>query len=210
MGIYIFNADVLKDIFREMESEKIKAHDFGNDIIPFMVKSNRSVVAYKFFDENKKTKPYWKDIGTIDSYFASSMDLISVIPEFNFYDQNWPMRTYQYQFPPAKTVSHEGERVGRTLNSLICDGSIVSGGLVERSLLGPNVRVNSFAYVTDSIIMNNCNIGRHARIRRSIIDKNVNVPEGYEIGFDLENDKKKFTVTESGIVVIGKDQILPG
>jgi len=193
-----------------MESEKIKAHDFGNDIIPFMVKSNREVVAYKFFDENKKSKPYWKDIGTIDSYFASSMDLISVIPEFNFYDQSWPMRTYQYQFPPAKTVSHEGERVGRTLNSLICDGSIVSGGLVERSLLGPNVRVNSFAYVTDSIIMNNCNIGRHARIRRAIIDKNVNIPEGYEIGFDLENDKKKFTVTESGIVVIGKDQILPG
>jgi len=210
MGIYVFNSDVLKDIFKEMESEKIKAHDFGNDIIPFMVKSNRKVVAYKFFDENKKSKPYWKDIGTIDSYFASSMDLISVIPEFNFYDQSWPMRTYQYQFPPAKTVSHEGERVGRTLNSLICDGSIVSGGLVERSLLGPNVRVNSFAYVTDSIIMNNCNIGRHARIRRAIIDKNVNIPEGYEIGFDLENDKKKFTVTESGIVVIGKDQILPG
>jgi glucose-1-phosphate adenylyltransferase len=210
MGIYIFNSDVLKDIFKEMEAEKIKAHDFGNDIIPFMVKSKREVVAYKFFDENKKTKPYWKDIGTIDSYFASSMDLISVLPEFNFYDQNWPMRTYQYQFPPAKTVSHEGERVGRTLNSLICDGSIVSGGLVERSLLGPNVRVNSFSYVTDSIIMNNCNIGRHARIRRAIIDKNVNVPEGYEIGFDLENDKKKFTVTESGIVVIGKGQVLPG
>ena len=183
---------------------------FGNDIIPYMIKSKREVVAYKFFDENRKSKPYWKDIGTIDSYFASSMDLISVTPEFNFYDQNWPMRTYQYQFPPAKTVSHEGERVGRTLNSLICDGSIVSGGLVERSLLGPNVRVNSFSYVTDSIIMNNCNIGRHARICRAIIDKNVNVPEGYEIGFDLENDKKKFTVTESGIVVIGKDQVLPG
>jgi len=210
MGIYIFNSEVLKDVFREMEAEKIKAHDFGNDIIPFMIKSKREVVAYKFFDENKKTKPYWKDIGTIDSYFTSSMDLISVLPEFNFYDQNWPMRTYQYQFPPAKTVSHEGERVGRTLNSLICDGSIVSGGLVERSLLGPNVRVNSFSYVTDSIIMNNCNIGRHARIRRAILDKNVNVPEGYEIGFDLENDKKKFTVTESGIVVIGKGQILPG
>ena len=210
MGIYIFNSEVLKDVFREMEAEKIKAHDFGNDIIPFMIKSKREVVAYKFFDENKKTKPYWKDIGTIDSYFTSSMDLISVLPEFNFYDQNWPMRTYQYQFPPAKTVSHEGERVGRTLNSLICDGSIVSGGLVERSLLGPNVRVNSFSYVTDSIVMNNCNIGRHARIRRAIIDKNVNIPEGYEIGFDLENDKKKFTVTESGIVVIGKGQVLPG
>ena len=136
------------------------------------------------------------------------MDLISISPEFNFYDLSWPMRTYQYQYPPAKTVSHEGERVGRTLNSLICDGTIVSGGLVERSLIGPNVKVNSFSYITDSIIMNSCNIGRHARIRRAIIDKNVTVPEGYEIGFDLEGDKKKFTVTDSGIVVIGKNQVL--
>ncbi len=209
MGIYAFNAKALREVFSEMEAQKLTANDFGKDVIPFMVKSNRNVLAYKFFDENKKTKSYWKDIGTIDSYFEASMDLIAVTPEFNLYDYSWPMRTHQYQFPPAKTVSHEGERVGRTLNSLICDGSIVSGGLVERSLLGPNVRVNSFSYVTDSIIMNNCNIGRHARIRRAIIDKNVNVPEGYEIGFDLESDKKKFTVTNSGIVVIGKNQILP-
>ncbi len=208
MGIYVFNASTLRDIFHEMEAKKIKSYDFGHDVIPFMVESKRKVIAYKFEDENKKTKPYWKDIGTIDSYYAASMDLISITPEFNFYDREWPMRTHLLQFPPAKTVSHEGERVGRTLNSLICDGSIVSGGLVERSLLGPNVRVNSFSYVTDSIIMNNCNIGRHARIRRAIIDKNVNVPEGYEIGFDLEGDKKKFTVTESGIVVIGKNHVL--
>jgi glucose-1-phosphate adenylyltransferase len=208
MGIYVFNANVLRDIFVEMEQQKLKAQDFGHDIIPYMVKSKLSVIAYKFFDENRKMKPYWKDIGTIDSYFEASMDLISITPEFNFYDFSWPMRTYQYQFPPAKTVSHEGERVGRTLNSLICDGSIVSGGLVERSLLGAGVRVNSFAYVTDSIIMNNTNVGRHARIRRAIIDKNVTIPEGYEIGFDLEGDKKKFTVTESGIVVIAKNAIL--
>jgi glucose-1-phosphate adenylyltransferase len=167
-----------------------------------------NVMAYRFYDENKKVKPYWRDIGTIDSYYEASTDLISVSPEFNFYDMEWPMRTYQFQYPPAKTVSHEGERVGRTLNSMICDGTIVSGGLVERSLIGPNVRVNSFSYITDSIIMNSCNIGRHARIRRAIIDKNVIVPEGYEIGFDLEGDKKKFTVTDSGIVVIGKNQVL--
>jgi glucose-1-phosphate adenylyltransferase len=166
-------------------------------------------MAYKFKDENKKNRPYWKDIGTIDSYYDASMDLISISPEFNLYDNNWPMRTYQYQFPPAKTVSHEGERVGRTLNSLICDGCIISGGLVERSLLGPNVKVNSFSYITDSIIMNNCNIGRHARIRRAIIDKNVSVPEGYEIGFDSIADSKKFTLTESGIVVIPKNMTLP-
>ena len=133
------------------------------------------------------------------------MDLIRVNPEFNLYDIDWPIRTYQFQFPPAKTISHEGERVGRNLDSLICDGSIISGGLVERSIIGPNVKINSFAYVTDSIIMNNCNIGRHARIRRAIIDKNVHIPEGYEIGFDPANDKKKFTVSESGIVVIAKN-----
>ena len=209
MGIYVFNAELLRDVLHEMETKKMRSHDFGKDVIPYMVKSKMNVLAYGFYDENRKLKPYWKDIGTIDSYYEASMDLISVTPEFNFYDLNWPMRTYQFQFPPAKTVSHEGERVGRTLNSLICDGSIVSGGLVERSLLGPNVRVNSFSYVTDSIIMNNCNIGRHARIRRAIIDKNVIVPEGYEIGFDLESDKKKFTATESGIVVIAKNQVLP-
>ncbi|HAB54247.1 MAG: glucose-1-phosphate adenylyltransferase [Ignavibacteria bacterium RIFOXYB2_FULL_35_12] len=209
MGIYVFNAQGLRDILIEMESKNLKAHDFGKDVLPYMVQSKMNVAAYKFYDENKKQKPYWKDIGTIESYYEASMDLISIIPEFNFYDLSWPMRTYQFQFPPAKTVSHEGERVGRTLNSLICDGSIVSGGLVERSLLGPNVKVNSFAYITDSIIMNNCKIGRHTRIRRAIIDKNVDIPEGYEIGFDLEGDKKKFTVTESGIVVVAKNQILP-
>ncbi len=209
MAIYVFNANALRDTLTEMESKKLKGHDFGKDVIPYMIKTGRNVCAYKFEDMNNKTKPYWKDIGTIDSYYDASMDLISVTPEFNFYDNDWPMRTYQYQAPPAKTVSHEGERVGRTLNSLICDGTIVSGGLVERSLLGTNVRVNSFSYVTDSIIMNNCNIGRHARIRRAILDKNVHVPEGYEIGFDLESDKKKFHVTESGIVVIGKNQVLP-
>jgi len=208
MGIYVFNAGVLRDIFHEMEVKKIRSHDFGKDVIPYMVSTGRNVKAYKFHDENKKMKPYWKDIGTIDSYYDASMDLISISPEFNLYDANWPLRTYQYQFPPAKTVSHEEERVGRNLNSLICDGCIISGGLVERSLLGPNVKVNSFSYISDSIIMNNCNIARHARIRRAILDKNVNIPEGYEIGFDLEGDKKKFTITESGIVVIPKNMVL--
>jgi glucose-1-phosphate adenylyltransferase len=209
MGIYVFDAPALREIFQEMDDAKIPANDFGQDVIPYMVKSGRSVYAYKFIDENKKSQPYWKDIGTIDSYYSSSMNLLSVSPDFNMYDVNWYIRGYQYQAPPAKTVSHEGERVGRSLNSLLCDGCIVSGGLVERSILGRNVRVNSYAYVTDSIIMDNCNVGRHARIRRAIIDKNVVIPEGYEIGFDSEGDKKKFTVTETGIVVIGKNEILP-
>ena len=111
----------------------------------------------------------------------------------------------QYQFPPAKTLSHEGERVGRAFNSLITDGTIISGGLVERSIIGPNVRVNSYTYITDSIIMNNVNVGRHSRIRRAIIDKNVNIPPGTEIGFDPEEDKKRFAVSETGIVVLPKN-----
>lgn len=207
MASYVFNAKVIKDVLQEMQEKKIRNNDFGQDVIPYMIKAGYKVVAYPFIDENKKNKPYWKDIGTIDSYYDASMDLISVIPEFNLYDFDWPLRTYQYQFPPAKTLSHEGERIGRTLNSMICDGTIVSGGLVERSIIGNNVRVNSYAYVTDSIIMNNCKVGRRARIRRAIIDKNVQVPESYEIGFDPTEDKKKFFVTESGIVVIPKNYV---
>ncbi len=208
MGIYVFSAKVLRQIFFEMAEKKLKPHDFGLDIIPYMVKSNMDVYAFKFEDQNKAVNAYWRDIGTLDGYFDSNMDLIKITPDFNLYDSSWPMRTHQYQFPPAKTVSHEGERVGRSLNSLICDGSIVSGGLVERSIIGPNVKINSFAYITDSIIMNNCNIGRHVRIKRAIIDKNVVIPKGYEIGFDPVRDKEKFTVTESGIVVIAKNTIL--
>ncbi|NOX17640.1 MAG: glucose-1-phosphate adenylyltransferase [Chlorobi bacterium] len=205
MGIYIFNASVLKDVLNEMHSKNIEHTDFGKHVIPYMLKKNFDIYSFRFVDENRKEKPYWVDVGTLDSYYAASMDLISVIPHFNLYDTHWPIRTKQVQLPPVKTLSHEGERVGRIFNSLVTDGTIVSGGLVERSILGPNVHVNSYSYVTDSIIMDNCNIGRRARIRRAIIDKNVIVPEGTEIGFDSEADKQKFTVTETGIVVIPKN-----
>ena len=207
MGIYVFNIAALKEVFAKMEKEKIPDHDFGKDIIPFMLKNDYHVQAYRFIDENKKAEPYWVDVGTIDSYYAASMDLINVSPHFNLYDYDWPLRTQQQQYPPAKTVSHEGERVGRAINSLVSDGTIVSGGLVERSIVGFNVRVNSYSYITDSIIFDNCKIGRYARLRRTIIDKNVVVPEGTEIGFDIESDRKKFTVSDTGIVVIPKNYI---
>lgn len=205
MGIYVFKTSVIKEVFQKMDKENIPNYDFGKDVIPYMIKNNYKVQAYRFVDENKKADPYWVDVGTIDSYYAASMDLINVLPHFNLYDFDWPLRTRQLQFPPAKTISHEGERVGRAINSLITDGTIISGGLVERSILGYNVRVNSYSYITDSIIFDNCNIGRHARIRRTIIDKNVVIPEGMEIGFDTETDKKRFTVSETGIVVIPKN-----
>ena len=208
MGIYVFNSAKLISTFKEMDEQGIPKTDFGKHILPFMVKNGLNVFAYKFEDENKKSELYWRDIGTLDSYYAASMDLISVSPEFNLYDNEWPLRTAVIQSPPAKTLSHEGERVGRSLNSLICDGTIVSGGLVERSIIGHNVRVNSYSYITDSIIFDNCKVGRHARIRRTIIDKNVIIPEGFEIGFDPEEDRKKFVVTDTGIVVIPKNAVL--
>ncbi len=205
MGIYVFSADILRQVLHEMRQDDIPSQDFGKDIIPYMIKKGYDVFSYEFQDENKKSNPYWRDIGTLDSYYAASMDLISPNPEFNLYDYGWPIRTKQWQYPPAKTLSHEGERVGRAFNCLICDGTIISGGLVERSIIGPDVKINSYSYITDSIVFDNVDIGRYARIRRAIIDKNVNIPQGMEIGFDPDADKKRFTVTDTGIVVIPRD-----
>ena len=205
MGIYIFNIEVLTAVIKELVDQKVPNLDFGKHIIPHMVDSKYNVRAYRFEDEDNPEKPYWVDVGTIESYYKASMDLLSVNPEFNLYDFNWPLRTMQRQLPPAKTLSHEGERVGRAINSLVTDGTIISGGLVERSIIGPNVKVNSFTYITDSIIMDNCNIGRHAKIRRAIIDKNVHVPEREEIGFDPDTDRKRFKVSDTGIVIIPKN-----
>lgn len=206
MGIYVFNSDTLIDILSEDNDNPNSSHDFGKDIIPLMIQKGKKVLAYYFIDENiSNGKPYWRDIGTIDSYYEASMDLIAITPEFNIYDRNWPIRTYQAQFPPMKTVTHSTERIGQVLNSIVCDGCIVSGGLVERSILGHGVRINSYSEVRDSIIMDNVNVGRYAKIRRAIIDKNVQIPEGYTIGYNLEEDRKKFTVSDSGIVVIPKN-----
>ncbi len=205
MGVYVFKVDILLNIIREMEAKGLDNSDFGKHIIPYMIKNGNNVYSFRFEDETHKDKPYWVDVGTLDSYYAASMDLLNVSPQFNMYDSNWPLRSHPIQSPPAKTISHEGERVGRAYNSLVTDGTVISGGLVERSILGPHVRVNSYTYITDSIIMDNCNIGRHSKIRRAIIDKNVQVPEGTEIGFDLETDKKRFKVTETGIVIIPKN-----
>ncbi len=207
MGIYIFNASTLLNVLKSMEDKKISHVDFGKNVIPFMIEKEFDIYSFRFVDENLKTEPYWIDVGTMDSYYEASMDLIKVTPHFNLYDTHWPIRTKQVQLPPVKTLSHEGERVGRAHNSLVTDGSIISGGYVERSIIGPNVRVNSYSHVQDSIIMDDCNIGRHAKIKRAIIDKNVVIPEGEKIGYDLELDKKRFTVTDSRIVVVPKNYI---
>jgi glucose-1-phosphate adenylyltransferase len=211
MGIYVFNKEVLLEVLNGTADEK-RLPDFGKHVIPLMLDSHQ-VYAYNFIDENKKEAQYWKDVGTIDAYFEANMDLVSVSPIFNLYDPEWPIRTYQPQHPPAKFVfaqEYVGGRMGVALDSMVCGGCIISGGRVRRSVLSPRVRVNSFAHVEDSILFDGVDVGRHSRLRRAIIDKYVQIPPRTEIGYDLEKDRKLFTVTESGIVVIPKGmQIKP-
>lgn len=209
MGIYVFKAKVLVDRLIEDNHEEKSTHDFGKDIIPAMVKKGAKVLAYNFIDENRKAAQYWRDIGTIDAYYEANIDLVQVDPLFNLYDKQWPIRTYQEQFPPAKSVFAGEEitgRVGLALDSVVSGGCIISGGQVKRSILSPNVRVNSFSQVTDSIVMEGVHIGRHAKIKRTIVDKGVTIPEGMVIGYDLQEDRKRFYVTDTGIVVVAKHQ----
>lgn len=207
MGIYIFKRSIVEEELKEDAKNQKSKHDFGKDIIPQMLKKGLKVTAFNFIDENKDVAKYWRDIGTIDAYYEANMDLIQANPIFNLYDKQWPVRTFQEQFPPAKTI-HSGEevagRIGLLLDSIISVGCVVSGGKVQRSILSPNVRINSFSEVYDSILMEGVNVGRHAKIKRAIIDKEVNIPQGMVIGYDLEKDKKKFFVSESGIVVVAK------
>lgn len=207
MGIYVFKNSILMQELQEDAQKTNSAHDFGREIIPQMLKKGYKIAAYNFIDENKKEAKYWRDIGTIDAYYEANMDLVQVDPVFNLYDQNWPIRTYQEQFPSAKTVFSGDEitgRIGLVLDSMVSGGCIVSGGRIQRTILSPNVRINSYSQVYDSILMEGVNVGRYAKIKRAIIDKDVNLPQGTVIGYDLEEDRKRFIVTESGIVVVAK------
>jgi glucose-1-phosphate adenylyltransferase len=205
MGIYIFKADVL---VRALEEDAIAAHsqhDFGRNIIPSLIHS-APVYSYRFYDENKKASKYWRDIGTLDAYFDASMDLCQVNPEFNLYDPEWPLRTYQPQAPPAKFVfAEEGRRCGQALDSVISSGCIISGSRVSGSILCPNVRVHSFCDIERAILMPGVRVGRHARIRRAIVDRDVLIPRGAQIGFDAEEDRRRHTVTEGGVVIVTAD-----
>jgi glucose-1-phosphate adenylyltransferase len=204
MGIYIFDMETLVPAL-EADARQTSTHDFGKDIIPSLV-SKTPVFAYRFYDENKKASKYWRDIGTLDAYFDANMDLCQVNPEFNLYDPEWPLRTYQVQAPPAKFVfADEGRRCGQALDSVISAGCIVSGSRIAGSVLCPNVRVHSFCEIDRSIIMPGVRIGRHARIRRAIIDRDVFIPRGARIGFDPDEDRRRHTVTDSGIVVVTVD-----
>jgi glucose-1-phosphate adenylyltransferase len=204
MGVYIFDTDVLVRAL-EADANQPTNHDFGKDIIPALI-HHVPVFSYRFYDENKKAAKYWRDIGTLDAYFDANMDLCQVNPEFNLYDPEWPLRTYQPQAPPAKFVFAEtGVRCGQALDSVISPGCIVSGSSIFGSVLCPNVRVHSFCYIDQCILMPGVRVGRHARIKRAIIDRDVLIPRGALIGYNMEEDRRRHTVTESGIVVVTTD-----
>ena len=207
MGIYVFSARFLFEQLCLDATRNDSRHDFGHNIIPAVIGSHK-VIAFPFLDENRKQDAYWRDVGTLDAYYEANLDLINVDPQLNMYDQRWPIRTYQPNLPPPKFVfaeEHKEGRRGQALDSIICQGTVISGGRVQRSIVGANSRVNSFASVEDSILFEGVDIGRHAKVRRAIIDKGVHIPAGTAIGYDHDQDRQRgFTVSEGGVVVIAK------
>lgn len=204
MGIYVFNAPLLFDELCKDATLPDSHHDFGKNIIPSLIHSRR-VYAFPFLDENRKRDAYWRDVGTIDSYYKANIELTGVEPLLNLYDDHWPVRTYQPNLPPPKFVFNSQDRCGEAHDSIVCAGAIISGGHVARTIVGPQTRVNSYAQVEDSILFARVDVGRHAKIRRAIIDKGVSIPEGIRIGYDEEEDLARgFTVSDGGIVVIAK------
>jgi glucose-1-phosphate adenylyltransferase len=201
MGVYVFNLEVLRDALVE-DAEMNSSHDFGKDIIPGLI-DKALVYAYPFEDENKKESKYWRDVGTIDSYWEANMDLARVDPQFNLYDKSWPMQIKLPSYPPAKFVfANRDERFGVAMDSIVSPGCIISGGQVIRSVLSPEVRVNSYSQVEESVLFRGVDVGRHARLRRVIVEKDVRIPAFAEIGYDLERDARLFRVTPSGVVVV--------
>jgi glucose-1-phosphate adenylyltransferase len=208
MGIYCFNRDLLIEAMLADADDLGSSHDFGRDVVPKLIEKHR-VFVYPFVDENKKQAQYWRDIGTIEAYYEANMDLISVSPVFNLYDEAWPLRTYQRQYPPAKFVFAEsGRRVGTAVDSIVSSGCIVSGGRVSNSVLSFDVRVNSYSEVDGCIIFPHVDVGRHSRIRRAIIDRNIRLSEGTVIGYDSEEDRRRYHVSDSGIVVVVPEERL--
>jgi glucose-1-phosphate adenylyltransferase len=207
MGNYIFSTKKLIEVLLEGK-KKYEDLDFGKHVIPMMLASGDRIYTYNLNDNvipgmKAEERGYWKDVGTIDSYYEANMDLINVSPQLNLYNYKWPILTNQGNYPPAKTVFDEGERRGVNIDSYVCAGCITSGSTVRRSILGPLCKVNSYSLVEDSILFENVTIGRHTKIKKAIIDKGITIPDGIHIGYDLEEDKRRgYTVTESGIVVV--------
>ncbi len=213
MGNYVFDAEALVDAVTRDADEQDSKHDMGGDIVPDFVERGLANV-YDFKDNDvpgatDRDRAYWRDVGTIDSYFEAQMDLISVMPVFNLYNYDWPIIAAQDFFPPAKFVHGWQGTYGHAVNSIISGGTVVSGALVEKSVVSPNVRLDSWGHVSESVLMDGVRVGRHAVVQRAIVDKFVEVPDDARIGVDPEEDRARgFTVTESGITVVGKGQVV--
>ena len=214
MGNYVFDAKALVEAVTQDSEDENSKHDMGGDIVPYFVNRGEAAV-YDFKDNDVpgstgRDKDYWRDVGTLDAYFESQMDLVSVHPVFNLYNYDWPLYTHQGPWPPAKFVHGWQGRIGHAVNSIVSPGTVVSGSFVENSVLSPNVMIRSWSTVSESVLMDNVDVGRHAVVRRAILDKNVVVPEGARIGMDPDEDRARgFHVTDSGITVVGKGQRIP-
>ena len=207
MGIYLFNTDVLLPALLQDAEDPTSKHDFGHNILPGIL-GKYKMCAYNFVDENQQQALYWRDVGTLEAYYDANMDVAAVSPVFNLYDNKWPIRTRVRQYPPAKFVFGEPGRTGQAINSIVSAGCIVSGAVVRNSVLSQDVRVNSYSELDSSIVFSHVNIGRHCRIRRAIIDRDVQLPEGTVIGYDRNEDKKNYFVTPSDLTVVTRDYSL--
>lgn len=210
MGNYIFNKSILVDaLFKDACKDNSK-HDFGKNVIPSLLEEGKKIFVYNFNDNKipgmgDAEKGYWRDVGNVDAYWEANMDLLNYCPELNLYSREWPLRTFNYNYPPAKFIWQEGDRVGMATNSMVSEGCIISGGSLSRCILAPKVRINSYSQVAESILMENVSIGRHAEIKKAIIDKNVIIPEKMKIGFNREEDEKRgFYVSPGGVTVVPK------
>ncbi len=208
MGNYVFSTDLLREIVSADARNEGSNHDLGGDVIPAVVE--RAEAGFYDFSTNvvpgqsDRERGYWRDIGTLDAYYEAHTDLVSAEPTFDLYNSQWPVYSYQPPLPPAKFVHESGDRRGQAVDSMVASGVIISGGTVRRSILSPGVRLHSYSLVEDSVLMHGVDVGRGAVVRRAVIDKGVRVPDGARIGVDINHDRERFTVSEGGVVVIGK------
>ena len=211
---YIFKKDILVDALERDAKIENSSHDFGKNVIPMLLNEGKNIYIYNFNDNKfagmtEAERGYWRDVGCVDAYWQANMDLLVANPELNLYSNKWPLRTFNYNYPPAKFIWQEGDRVGMATNSLVSEGCIVSGGIISQCVLSPKVRINSYSQVTESILMEDVNVGRYSEIRRAIIDKNVDIPPYTKIGFNREEDERRgFYVSPNGITVVPKGAIL--